>query len=530
MAVSEVLRDLLEDVIDESKTAPELAEQPTGETHLDSRDSNSHDNSNDADNNYRENLRGTVSSTGYSDSEQECTPSEHGRRRTQVKPKPRKSSDSSIETREGIREDIRGRSKSPKIVFRERTNANSFAAEAAEAAKPTQLMVDRMVIYANAVSEDKGGIRGVGITYKCFPGEAKDLNWNDESYGILGAHNIDITEMLAIGCALKTAIREAPSYVSRLATAGSHNSNFGVVIFTESQAALQSIQRHFGSDGRPSVREAFLYSQSSAEIPGLLENLGESGALVELHWVPGQSGVVGNIRAHRLASDAAEAVKPILPYHGVTADGRDFEVIPVEEMVRERANKETEQARARVRSVIETQSSEYFRDHHQRATTPEELLLLLDQIKSAVEGTIIQQHQEARQLRLTELNRGAGAIDSPTTLEIPTPTTMITDQQLYSEPLDSEPISSVISESTETEAEEDIASPEPESPGRTVSGTTMVATSSESTTLSDRPESTTSKPGNKGKPIITRFKLKNTFRKVSGSFQRLAHGREGRVG
>lgn len=521
MAVTEVLRDLLEDVIDESKTAPELVKQPTSETHLDSRYTNSHDNSGDADIKHPENLTGMPPSTGISDSEKEHTSPKNGRRITQVEAMPRKASGGNVESSAEEREDIHGRSIAPKIIIRERAKAKSFAAKAI---KPTHHMVDRMIFYTNATSEDREGIQGVGVTYKCFPGESKDLVWNDESYGIIGTHNIDTAEMSAISCALKTAVREALRYTSRLAATRSQNSQLGVVVFSDSQAALQSIQRYFASDRRPSVREAFLYQQSSAEIPGLLESLSESGAFVELHWVPGHSGVVGHSRANRLASNALEAVEPILPYHRVPADGRDFEVISVREMMRERVNKETEQARARVRSVIETQSSEYFRDHHERATTPEELLLLLDQIKSAVEGTIIQQHQEASQLQLTEQNRGAGAIDSPSTLETLTPTTRITDQDLDSETIDSAP-----SESTETEAGVDVASAEPEPPGRADSDTTMVATNTDSTTLSGRPERTTLKPSNKGKQIITGFKLRNSFRKVSGSIQRLAHGREGRV-
>ncbi len=149
----------------------------------------------------------------------------------------------------------------------------------------------------------------------------------------------------------KVVIRDranAKAFASKAMTTSSHN-KFGLYIFTASQSSLYSLRSYFSSEKSPSGREAFLCQKSSAEIPSSLESLRKAGACIEFHWVPDHSGVIGNDRADRLASDALEAVRPIIPYHQVFSDERDFEMIPLGEIVRERVNREKEQEMKQIR-------------------------------------------------------------------------------------------------------------------------------------------------------------------------------------
>ena len=234
----------------------------------------------------------------------------------------------------------------PKVIVAKHKKAKEVAVGATKLAS---LMPHRMIFYTDGSTHMKEAIHGAGVTYKCFPAEPKDMLWNDESYGIFGTHTIDIAEMLAITCALKIAVREAPRYSQRNPKGVC---KFGVFIFTDSEVSLTTIRNYLSSDNRLSVREAFLCEQSSAEIPGLLKSLYEAGAKVEFHWVPGHSGVIGNTRADRLSKDAAEAARPITGRHHVPPHGRDFEIISVKDLVRERFEMEKDQRRDQIEDAV----------------------------------------------------------------------------------------------------------------------------------------------------------------------------------
>lgn len=272
---------------------------------------------------------------------------------------------------EGTKPDLRR----PKVIIGNEKKAKILAVGAT---KPTNLMPYRMVFYTDGSTHTKEAIHGAGITYKCFPAEPKDMLWHDESYGVFGTHIIDTAEMLAITCALKIALREASRYSQRRRK-GVYG--FGVFIFTDSQTSLSSIRDYLSSDKRPSVREAFLCKQSSAEIPGLLDSLYEAKAKVEFHWVPGHSGVIGNTRADRLAKDAVEAARSIMTRHLVPPHGKDFEIISVKDMVAERIEMEKDQKRDQMEGAVASLL-------HQ-GKSPADILALMDQIKMLLERTAL---------------------------------------------------------------------------------------------------------------------------------------------
>ena len=260
----------------------------------------------------------------------------------------------------------------PRITIQQHKGAKAFAIRAAESMNmPTY----RMVFYTDASSQEKEAIQGAGITYKCFPAGPHDMVWHDESYEILGTHNSNTAEMLAIACALKIAVRELHRY-SKRRLSGKRRSKCVVFIFTDSQASLVAIGNYFQSAAKPSAKEAFLCKQSSAEIPGLLESLQAAGAQVEFRWVPGHSGVIGNTRADRLASDAVQTARPIMAYHPASPDGKDFEIISVKDMVQERIGREMEQCSDVSLCHGSVPSS---------AMSSAEILALLEQIKTVME-------------------------------------------------------------------------------------------------------------------------------------------------
>lgn len=491
LVATEVLRDIVEDAIEESraedcgKAAAGIASQPTSNLSADSQRPDLHSDLGNMDISCQENPTSAALLTPVSyDSPKETASPKYGGKKMRVKPKSRKAVDGTVEVEAEMKEeDVKAEPKHVKVVIRNRDNAKAFATKAI---KPNSLMTNRIVFYADASSNDKEGIQGAGVTYKYFPSESKDMVWNDESYGIIGTHSISTAEMLAIRCALKIAVREMSRY-SQLAVTKTPHTKFGVFVFTDSQESLQSIQRFLSSDRKPSVKEAFLYQQSSAEIPGLLESLSEAGAHIELHWVPGHCGVIGNTRADRLACDAVEAVRPIMPYHPVSPDGRDFEIISVREMVRERINREMEQERVQmVRTDTQSSSSGGFPG---QAKTPEEILLLLDQIKMAVEGNIINQAN-----LLAEAN-GGRTVDS---MRLDTPTAA--NQHFESES----------SESTVVEVASPVAPVAPAALGMDSANTGMVE--------STQPDQESTAKHNKGKHMFTG--LRNPFRRVSGSIRK----------
>lgn len=123
-----------------------------------------------------------------------------------------------------------------------------------------------------------------------MPGESDSL-WRDWAFTAdvdraSATSTIDVLETMAVEVAVGIALGEVDKSREAAGAAG-RVSIRKVTVFTDSQNALTSLQiRKFGHL-RP--------------IEGYAERLRERGVNVELRWVPGHGGVVGNERADRLA-------------------------------------------------------------------------------------------------------------------------------------------------------------------------------------------------------------------------------------
>lgn len=124
-----------------------------------------------------------------------------------------------------------------------------------------------------------------------------DEEWEERTFCLAAGLTSNITEMAAIAEGLAIALSQILLFSS-----GQRKDKAKVIIFADCQAAIHHVnkfQRTSPSEGRvygnPIVRKLVTRSQ-------YLRSLGVE---VEIRWVPGHSGVEGNIRADAAARSAA---------------------------------------------------------------------------------------------------------------------------------------------------------------------------------------------------------------------------------
>ncbi|KAI1207600.1 uncharacterized protein F4807DRAFT_462409 [Annulohypoxylon truncatum] len=187
----------------------------------------------------------------------------------------------------------------------------------------------RLVIYADGSTKDshsalpKVKISGFGITYKLFNinlGAAVDNDWTDASYGVHGIMGSGAVEALAIHRSLYVArylmerlIQQSPK------SGGDHKLPPRVIIMSDCLGAINYIYscHHYGTLGRP---EQLSIKHRDKELPDgfmykayqPISRLTSLGISVEVNWIPGHSGLEGNMRADRLANIGANYISGII--------------------------------------------------------------------------------------------------------------------------------------------------------------------------------------------------------------------------
>jgi ribonuclease HI len=125
--------------------------------------------------------------------------------------------------------------------------------------------------------------------------------WNSQGfhYPYL-TQSTDVVEMFAIAHALKRAVDDIKQSLGDSVKDVNVQITQRVFVFTDSIAALTGVENEAQSDR---VRST---SEQARTIIGYSVDLDNLGAKVELHLVPGHTGVPGNDRAHKAAYEAAK--------------------------------------------------------------------------------------------------------------------------------------------------------------------------------------------------------------------------------
>ncbi|GLI75235.1 hypothetical protein PoHVEF18_003488 [Penicillium ochrochloron] len=125
--------------------------------------------------------------------------------------------------------------------------------------------------------------------------------WNSQGfhYPYL-TQSTDVVEMFAIAHALKRAVDDVKQSLGDSVKDVNVQITQRVFVFTDSIAALTGVENEAQSDR---VRST---SEQARTIIGYSVDLDNLGAKVELHLVPGHTGVPGNDRAHKAAYEAAK--------------------------------------------------------------------------------------------------------------------------------------------------------------------------------------------------------------------------------
>ncbi|KAE8346172.1 hypothetical protein BDV24DRAFT_158971 [Aspergillus arachidicola] len=153
------------------------------------------------------------------------------------------------------------------------------------------------------------GSAGAAIAYKDpYYGE----EWMDWGYAISdlkGKTRVDMSELFAIGAALRLALARIGKRVAVAEGVGEH----AVTVFSDSMCALGVIRRwaNLWSEGEID-RSAF--GALAEDVCGLSRQLFELGVKVRVYWVPAHCEVciVGHKRADVLSRAAARHVKPLV--------------------------------------------------------------------------------------------------------------------------------------------------------------------------------------------------------------------------
>ncbi|KAI0010666.1 hypothetical protein F4779DRAFT_280119 [Xylariaceae sp. FL0662B] len=191
---------------------------------------------------------------------------------------------------------------SVRFVIRERRKARDYGIKVAqvdyEVPGPPYL-----VFFADG-SYSKGGttFAGAGVTYR--RSQDKCDTWVELAHGIVGAHNANDAEILAIGVALENALEEVLSFESEPVQQGQRRLP-AIIILSDSRHCFSSISSLIDKN-LPSVKPS---NRFVSLILGRLRILGELGVQVIFHWVPGHDDVPGNCVADKLAASGSNGAR-----------------------------------------------------------------------------------------------------------------------------------------------------------------------------------------------------------------------------
>ncbi|KAK8085917.1 hypothetical protein PG994_000891 [Apiospora phragmitis] len=152
--------------------------------------------------------------------------------------------------------------------------------------------------------------------------------WINRSFGVWGIETSQEAKIVAVAEAVNALEQEVRSYVE--ARKQQANSRFRVLIFSDSKNCLSILDRMTQTlmEERPFTGRDWTVERLKASVKRLVETIASTNLElpIEFHWIKSHSGIEGNNRADRLASEAFPITKSYFSGHNPPACPATHEV------------------------------------------------------------------------------------------------------------------------------------------------------------------------------------------------------------